>query len=442
MAQLLPPLSPRAIGCAVCLTLALFAPALRGDDAPAALAPRPNMIVILADDLGYGDLGCYGQRQIQTPHLDRLAAEGVRFTHGNARVPLRPEDVTVAEVLRTAGYRTAIIGKWGLGEPETTGLPRRQGFDSWFGFLNQNHAHNHYPDYLWENETRVSIVGNVVEKGVARERAHYAQDLFTERALAFLASAGEQPFFLYLAYTVPHANNEAGALGMEVPDASRYAGKPWPQPQKNHAAMIGRLDADVGRIVGRLRELGLDERTLIVFTSDNGPHQEGGADPKFFNSSGGLRGIKRDLYEGGIRVPLLARWPRAIAPGRTSDYACANWDFLPTLAELAGAQPPDNLDGASLVPTLLGAEGAGREQPPHGDLYWEFHERGFQQAIRRGQWKGVRLAQGAALELYDLATDPGEERNIAAEQPKAAAELTAALDSARTPSEDWPAPTP
>src|SRR5208283_5022907 len=238
-----------------------------------------------------------------------------------------------------------------------------KGFDFWFGYLNQVHAHNYYPDYLWKNEEKFPIPGNVVEKGVAVKRATYSHDLFTEEALRFLGEQKDKPFFLYLAYTIPHANNEAGKNGMEVPSAAPYTDKPWPQAQKNYAAMIARLDTDVGRLLKRLKELNLDEKTIVFFSSDNGPHKEGGADPSFFHSSGPLRGIKRDLYEGGIREPMLARWPGKIQPGTVSDVPWAFWDVLPTAAELAGAKVPANLDGISMVPALLGEKQAGRAQP-------------------------------------------------------------------------------
>ncbi|MFO0965802.1 MAG: arylsulfatase [Gemmataceae bacterium] len=447
------------------LLLSFVAVAGVAPGASAEPARKPNIVFILADDLGYGDLGCYGQKKIKTPNLDRLAKNGMRFTQayagstvcapsrcslmtgkhtghatvrGNALIPLRADEVTVAAILQRAGYATALIGKWGLGEPGSSGVPTRQGFDYFFGYLNQRHAHNYYPDHLWRNEEKVPIEGNVVEKGVAVKRAQYSHDLFTGEALRFLDKNKEKPFFLYLAYTIPHANNEAGKLGMEVPSDEPYSKEPWPQPQRNHAAMITRLDRDVGRLLEKLRELGLENDTIVFFTSDNGPHREGGGDPTFFNSSGPLRGIKRSLHEGGVRVPMIVRWPGKVAAGATSDHVWAFWDFLPTAAELAGADTPKDSDGVSVVPTLLGKG----KQRLHEFLYWEFHEGGFQEAVRMGDWKAVRPKLGAALELYDLARDLGEEKNVAASHPDVIARIETLLRTARTESADWPKKAP
>ncbi len=417
---------------------------------------KPNIIFILADDLGYGDLGCYGQKKIRTPNLDRLAAEGVRFTQcyagstvcapsrcslmtglhtgharirGNAQVPLQPDDVTVAEILKPAGYRTAAIGKWGLGNEGTTGVPNRHGFDEWFGYLDQVHAHNYYPEFLWRNERKWQLRGNA-----NGQKGEYSHDWFTRGALNFIRINQKHPFFLYLAYTIPHANNELKDKGMEVPGDAPYSKEDWPQQEKNKAAMIARLDADIGKILDKLKELKLDQDTLLFFSSDNGPHKEGGVDPQFFASSGPLRGIKRDLYEGGIRVPMIVRWPGRIKAGSTNNQIWAFWDFLPTATGLAGVKPPKNIDGISMVPTLLGT----KQTQQHEVLYWEFHERGFQQAARMGDWKMVRLGPEKAPELYNLKTDLAEKENVAGQHPDIVAKFAEYLKTARTESKDWP----
>jgi len=421
----------------------------------------------MADDLGYGDLGCYGQQRIKTPNIDRLAAEGMRFTQcyagstvcapsrcvlmtglhtghcfirGNGKDNLRPGDVTVAEIVKPAGYATALLGKWGLGHEGSTGVPTRQGFDYFYGYLDQHHAHNYYPSFLVRNEERVKL-RNVVPgggkfgQGVATKQVDYSHDLVAGEALQFIDRSKDKPFFLYLALTIPHANNEAGRRGMEVPSHEPYTDRDWPEPQKGLAAMITRMDADVGRLMARLKKHGIDERTIVMFTSDNGPHREGGNNPDYFDSNGPLRGIKRALYDGGIRVPLVARWPGRIKAGTTSDHVCCFYDVLPTVAELAGTRPPAGVDGISFVPALTGGR-----QRQHEYLYWEFYEGGFKQAVRMGEWKGIRRGMDGPIELYNVTRDIGEQQNVAADHADVVAQVAAHMKSAHTPSPRWQIP--
>ncbi len=444
---------------------------------PEFQAPRtpPNIVLIVADDLGYGDVGAYGQKQIQTPVLDQMAREGLRFTdfyagstvcapsraalmtgfhighavvRGNKEVkpmgqhPLPPETLTIAEVLKSRGYATALIGKWGLGGPGSTGIPNRQGFDYFCGYLGQRHAHNSYPEFLFRNADRFPLANQLPEPkredgaGVATQKYEHSHDLLMHEAVDFVDRSAGAPFFLAFTPTIPHANNEGGKDGMEVPDLGPYADQDWPERQKQHAAMITRLDEGVGRLLRKLGEKGIAENTLVLFTSDNGPHREGGNDPDFNDSNGPLRGIKRDLYEGGIRVPLIAVWPGTTPAGATSDHVGAFWDFFPTFAALAGADAPAGLDGVSMAPVLTGSEA---DQPEHEFLYWEFHEgAGSKQAVRMGRWKAVRLAPGGPLELYDLTADIGEQNDVAAEHTDVVEEIEDYLQGARTESELWP----
>jgi arylsulfatase A-like enzyme len=447
-------------------------------------SPKPNLIFILADDLGYGDLGCYGQKIIETPRLDRMAAEGMRFTdfyagstvcapsrcvlmtgkhlghctvRGNGQGPeqaLKPQDLTVAEVLKKAGYTTALIGKWGLGDlrPGTdVGMPNRQGFDYFFGYANQVHAHNYYPEFLWRNETKVPL-RNVVQRvqgryggfqgGAATKRVDYSHDLFVKEALQWIRDQKSHPFFLYLALTIPHANNEGSRLfgnGAEVPDYGPYRDKDWPDPDKGQAAMITRMDHDVGRMLDLLKELDLAENTLVLFSSDNGPHHEAKNNPKRFHPAGPLRGMKRDLYEGGIRVPTIAWWPGTVAAGTTNHHIGYFGDLMATACDLAGVKTPAGLDSISFLPTLKGRDQRQRE---HDYLYWEFYEQGGRRAIRMGKWKAVRPKWYANLELYDLSKDLGERENVAGQHLDVVEKLTVLMEQAHTPSPDWNPPLP
>lgn len=451
----------------ICTALAICAIVPATASAAAETQARPNIIFILADDLGYGDLGCYGQQRIQTPHLDRLATQGMRFTQfysgspvcapsrnvlmtgqhtghttirGNAKINLRSDEVTIASVLKAAGYATGLIGKWGLGQTGSSGYPLKQGFDYFFGYVNQTMAHNYYPTYLVRNEERVPL-RNVVpnpgpdDQGVASVKVDYSADLFADDAVRFIREHQRKPFFLYFATTLPHANNEAKEEGMEVPDYGRYEKENWPEPSKGYAAMVTRLDAQVGRLLEELKQLGLEENTLVIFSSDNGPHREGGNDPDFFNSSGPLRGIKRDLYEGGIRVPLIVRWPDRTPRGATSDHVGYFGDFMATFVEICGVTPPAQTDGVSLLPTI---SGSAKTQKQHEFLYWEFYEGASAQAVRMGKWKAVRSPMHTGqMELYDLSNDLSEKRDLADEHPEMVQQAAAVMQRAHVPSADW-----
>ncbi|MCO8121984.1 arylsulfatase [Stieleria sp. TO1_6] len=459
-----------------------------GTATSAERAQHPNIVFILVDDLGYGDLGCYGQQLIQTPRLDQMAAEGMRFTdfyagntvcapsrsvlmtgqhmghthvRGNASGPdmskqsLRDQDVTVAEVLQDAGYETGLCGKWGLGDEAPggrEGLPRRQGFDFSYGYLNQVHAHNYYPEFLWRNETK-SPLRNVVQRadksyggftgGWATKKVDYSHDLIAEEALGFIdqaAAESNKPFFLYLSLTIPHANNEASGgtgNGQEIPDFAPYADKDWSDQDKGQAAMITRMDGDVGRLLDRLDELGIANDTVVMFSSDNGPHDEGGHDTERFDPAGPLQGMKRDLYEGGIRVPLIVRWPGTTPAGTTSDHISYFGDLMASAAELAGVKCPDHTDSISFVPTITGHPD---QQVDHEYLYWEFYEQGGKQAVRAGKWKAIRMPwQTGATELFDLSQDIGEATDLASENPGTVKRLEAMMDQAHTEHPNWQA---
>jgi len=433
----------RPIPSFLILALASFGPSPGG-----AADPKPNIVFILADDLGWGDVGCYGQKKIRTPNIDRMAAEGIRFTQaycgtsvcapsrcslmtgvhmGHApiranrktppegQMPLPAGSVTVARILKDAGYATACVGKWGLGFWGSTGDPMKAGFDHFFGYNCQTHAHEYYPDYLWRDGEKVPLDGKT-----------YSHDLMAADALDWVKRVRERPFFLYLPFTIPHAK-------YQVPETDPYTGEDWPAEAKAYAAMVTRMDRDIGRLFALLRELDLDGKTVAFFASDNG--SAGGKAASFFGGGAPHRGIKRSMYEGGLRVPMIARWPGKVPAGRASDEPWAFWDFLPTAAELAGARLPEGLkiDGLSVVPALLGGKAPEREC-----FYWELHEGKFIQGLRMGSWKAVRNGPDAPLELYDLKADPAEEKNLAAGNPEVAARAAALLKSCRVDSPDWP----
>ncbi len=460
-------------------------------------ARKPNIIYILADDLGVGELGCYGQQKIRTPNIDRIAAEGMRFTAhysgspvcapsrctlltgmhtGHAYIrdndemesrgdvwhdlslegqrPLKAGTTTVGHVLQGAGYKTACIGKWGLGGPGSTGEPNRMGFDHFYGYLCQRIAHNHYPSYLWRNREKLPLKNTYVypheklpaglDPNDVKSYAKYigtefSADLMADEALGFIEANKAQPFFLYLAFTIPH-------MALQVPEDSLaeylgtfpetpYLGQkdylPHRAPRAAYAAMITRMDRHIGRVMQRVKDLGLDNDTVIMFSSDNGPTFNGGTDSTFFESASGLRGLKQDVYEGGMRVPLVARWPGHIPKGQTSAHPSAFWDMMPTFAELAGVASPKT-DGVSFVPSLLGRPAA---QTPRDYMYWEFQGR---QAVRMKNWKAVRLKPNRAIELYDLTADPAEHTDVAATHPDLVKAAEALFTSSRTESALFP----
>jgi uncharacterized sulfatase len=442
----------------VVLTLLSFGSSVSQAERP------PNIIYIMTDDLGYGDLGCYGQKTVQTPHLDQMAAEGMRFTdHYSGHTVCRPSrlvlwlgqhvgvtglignrpriltgmETTVARSLKAAGYATGGVGKWALGNVNSpsdinnTGHPNNNGFDYWYGYLNQGNAHNYYPPFLWENKAQVRLAGNVLSKApgargrVAEKKVTYSHDKMTEAALNFVRKNKANPFLLHIHWTIPHANNEAGRVnkdGMEVPDYGAYAKQDWPNPEKGFAAMISRMDGDVGKLFALLKELELDDQTLVLFTSDNGPHQEGNHKHEYFDSNGPLKGFKRSMHDGGIRVPLIARWPGKIAAGTTSAHPSAFWDFLPTACEIAGVAPPQGISGFSYLPTL---QSKPQQQKKHEYLYWASSEGATSVGVRHNNWKLVKYRKPKSRSkqkadttsedwrLYDLSKDIGEEKNVA-----------------------------
>ncbi|MES2775298.1 MAG: arylsulfatase [Bacteroidota bacterium] len=438
---------------------------------------KPNIVLILADDLGYGDLGCYGQQKIETPNLDKLAKSGMRFTQfyagatvcapsraalmtglhtghtavrGNkgmkpeGQFPLPDSTITIAKMLQQNGYNTGAFGKWGLGFPGSGAEPNNMGFATFFGYNCQSLAHNYYPDHLWSNEKRIDYPGN--------EETHevYSADLIHQQAIKFLGSQTNKPFFLFLPYTVPHADlavphdsvydyyvKRFNDKSLKPGSAKEGANPVEPYPHAAYAAMVSRLDKYVGEVVAALSKKGMLENTLILFSSDNGPHKEGGNDPYFFNSNGGFTGIKRDLYEGGIREPFIASWKGTIKAGTESQNIAALWDLFPTFQQLAKKPVNKNIDGISLLPTLLG-----KAQTPHDYLYWELHESGGKQAVLMGNWKAVRLNvstnANSPIELYDLSTDSAEKNNIASQQPAIVVKMEAIMKKAHVQNLNWP----
>lgn len=426
------------------VSLALFAGLCAcGLAAPAA---KPNVIFILADDLGYGDLGCFGQQHITTPHIDKLAAEGMRFTNAYAgatvcapsrctlltglhnghasvrgnreiqpegQMPMPADTFTVAHLMKQAGYTTGIVGKWGLGYPGSESTPLKMGFDFFYGYNCQRQAHEYYPPHLWKNDEKVMLNGK-----------SYSHDLMADEALDFVKKNASRPFFLYVAFTIPHTK-------IQVPDIAPYEKAPWSDTLKKLAAMYTRMDRDVGRIMALLQELKIDHNTLVFFASDNGAAHR---NPEF-NHSGPLRGHKRDMYEGGLRSPSIARWPGKIKGGVVSDQVWGFVDFYPTMMELTGSKPPARfkLDGISVLGAMT--QGKRIEHPP---MYFEFHERGFTQAARMGDWKAVRLGPKQPIELYDLKTDIGEKNNVATAHPDIAKKFEHYLNTERTEDPNWP----
>lgn len=442
---------------------ALAAGSLANGFAESSSTAKPNIIFILSDDLAQGDLGCYGQKVIQTPNLDRMASEGTRYTQAycgttvcapsraslmtglhmghspiranreigvEGQMPLPAGTFTVAQLLKSAGYSTACVGKWGLGMFDTTGSPLNLGFDHFFGYNCQRHAHSYFPKYLYNDDRRFELPGNDGNEKITGKGAIYAQDLIADETLKWVRAQKNQPFFLYYAVTLPHAI-------YQINDQGIYKDKPWAEQDKNYAAMVTRLDTDVGRLLALLKELKLDNKTLVIFAGDNGLSVPPGSpiEKRFHQTANGLRGMKRELYENGLRNAGLARWPGVVPAGRVSDAPWAFWDFLPTCAELSGAKIPANCqpDGFSLLSFLKGGSAPQREY-----FYWELHEGTPLQALRWGDWKAVRNGPSKPIEIYDLKTDAAESKNLAGERPDLVTKAESLMKAARTDDPNWP----
>ncbi len=462
----------------------LLVAACQGPQEQTTEQQKPNIVYILADDLGYGDLSCNGQKLFSTPNIDRLAETGIKFTQhysgatvcapsrsalmtgqhtghtfirGNkewqpeGQYPLEAEAYTMAEALQEAGYTTGAFGKWGLGYPGSAGDPNNQGFDAFYGYNCQRMAHNYYPGHLWDNQEKI-----VLEENSGDRFETYAPDMIHDKALEFMEENKDKPFFLFYPNLIPHAElllpeeylaefrgkllPEKEFKGAEPGDKNFREGPYGTQPESHaaFAAMVTLLDRQVGEVVEKIKELGIYENTLIIFTSDNGPHLEGGADPDYFDSNGIYKGYKRDLYEGGIRVPMIAAWQGRIEAGTETNHPSAFWDVFPTVADVAGFDAPEGMDGISFLPTLLGKD----DQKQHDYLYWEFHEQGGKKALRKGDWKLVNYnvfdPEKTTVELYNIPADPGEENNVASEHPAIVEELSKLMKTARTESEMFP----
>ncbi len=439
---------------------------------------KPNIVFILVDDMGYGDLGCYGQKTITSPNIDKMASEGMLFTQhyagstvcapsraslltgkhtGHTSVRgnspegqlLEDNEITIAELLNAKGYKSAVIGKWGVGNHPEPNDPARNGFEHAYGYVNMWHAHNFYPEFLYRNGVKEILKGNETDwsydyekgmkegTGVAKVKETYAIDKLQEDALKFITDNKENPFFLYYCLNIPHANNEAGYFtgdGMEVPNYGEFEGKNWPNQEKGFASTIRIIDNSVAEIEAKLKELGIADNTIVVFVSDNGPHNEGGHVSKYFDSNGIYRGDKRDLYEGGIRVPLIVKWPAKIKAGSVANNPVASWDFLATFADIVKAAVPKDTDGISFLPTLLGKT---TEQKQHEYLYWAFYELGGRQAIRVGDWKFIKLnvrdkSIPVVEELYNINEDPSELKNVASQFPDKVKELQVLMEKAHS----------